>query len=136
MLDGAGENKQRVVPADLVILATGFRGDQKLKNMFVSPRVKDIIASASDTAMPLYRECVHPRIPQMAVVGYAEGLNNIYVTEMAAKWVARLLDGAFRLPGVRPRQHATRSTLRLSVPAVKRPRSCYPSPALVSFFLI
>ena len=35
------------------------------------------------------------------MVGYTEGLNNIYATEMAAKWVARLLDGAFRLPGVR-----------------------------------
>ncbi|XP_047083771.1 probable flavin-containing monooxygenase 1 [Lolium rigidum] len=97
VLDGAGSgNKRRVVPADVVILATGFRGDQKLRDMFVSPRVKDIIA-----AMPLYRECVHPRVAQMAVLGYAEGLNNIYASEMAAKWVARLLDGGFRLPSVR-----------------------------------
>uniref|UniRef100_A0ACD5XV98 Uncharacterized protein n=1 Tax=Avena sativa TaxID=4498 RepID=A0ACD5XV98_AVESA len=99
--DGLVLDKQRVVPADVVILATGFRGDQKLRNMFASPRVKDIIAGAPGTAAPLYRECVHPRVAQMAVVGYAEGLNNIYSTEMAAKWVARLLDGAFRLPGVR-----------------------------------
>ncbi|KAK1632893.1 hypothetical protein QYE76_007208 [Lolium multiflorum] len=95
VLDSGGE-KQRVAPADVVILATGFRGDQKLRNMFVSPRVKDIIAGA-----PLYRECVHPRVAQMAVLGYAEGLNNIYAAEMAAKWLARLLDGAFRLPSVR-----------------------------------
>ncbi|VAI20842.1 unnamed protein product [Triticum turgidum subsp. durum] len=102
VLDGAGAEK-RVVPADVVVLATGFRGDEKLKNMFASPRVKDIIAgsSNSDTAVPLYRESVHPRIPQMAVVGHAEGLNNMYASEMTAKWVARLLDGAFRLPGVR-----------------------------------
>jgi dimethylaniline monooxygenase (N-oxide forming) len=97
VLDGAGSgNKRRVVPADVVILATGFRGDQKLRDMFVSPQVKDIIAAA-----PLYRECVHPRVAQMAVLGYAEGLNNIYASEMAAKWVARLLDGRFRLPSVR-----------------------------------
>ncbi|KAM0836478.1 hypothetical protein ACQ4PT_062294 [Festuca glaucescens] len=100
MLDGGGD-KQRVVPADVVVLATGFRGDQKLRDMFASPRVKDIIAGAPETAVTLYRECVHPRIAQMTVVGYAEGLNNIYSCEMAAKWVARLLDGAFRLPGVR-----------------------------------
>ncbi|KAM3259576.1 hypothetical protein ACQJBY_051072 [Aegilops geniculata] len=102
VLDGAGAEK-RVVPADVVVLATGFLGDEKLRDMFASPRVKDIIAgsSNSDTAMPLYRECVHPRIPQMAVVGHAEGLNNIYASEMTAKWVARLLDGAVRLPGVR-----------------------------------
>ncbi|CAN6205139.1 unnamed protein product [Urochloa humidicola] len=42
-----------VVPADLVILATGFRGDQKLRDMFVSPRVKDIVAGSSDTTVPL-----------------------------------------------------------------------------------
>ncbi|KAK8460294.1 hypothetical protein SEVIR_2G309166v4 [Setaria viridis] len=97
VLDGAD---RRVVPADLVILATGFRGDQKLRDMFVSPRVKDIVAGSSDTTVPLYRECVHPRIPQMAVIGYSESLTNIFSIEMMAKWVARFLDGAFRLPGV------------------------------------
>ncbi|CAL5086991.1 unnamed protein product [Urochloa decumbens] len=73
----------------------------KLRDMFVSPRVKDIVAGSSDTTIPLYRECVHPRIPQMAVIGYSESLTNIYTIEMMAKWVARLLDGAFRLPTVR-----------------------------------
>ena len=66
------------MPADVVVLATGFLGDEKLKDMFASPRVKDIIAGSPDTAVPLYRECVHPRIPLMALVGDAEGLNNIY----------------------------------------------------------
>ncbi|RLN35547.1 putative flavin-containing monooxygenase 1 isoform X2 [Panicum miliaceum] len=99
--DGLVLDGGRVVPADLVILATGFRGDQKLRDMFVSPRVKDIVAGSPDTTVPLYRECVHPRIPQMAVIGYAESLTNIYAIEMMAKWVARFLDGAFRLPSVR-----------------------------------
>ncbi|CAL5072971.1 unnamed protein product [Urochloa decumbens] len=99
--DGLVLDGGRVVAADLVILATGFRGDQKLRDMFVSPRVKDIVAGSSDTTVPLYRECVHPRIPQMAVIGYSESLTNIYTIEMMAKWVARLLDGAFRLPSVR-----------------------------------
>lgn len=99
--DGAAAAAAVVVPADVVVLATGFRGDQKLRDMFVSPRVKAIVAGSSDTAVvPLYRECVHPRIPQMAVVGYSESLTNIYSIEMMAKWVARFLDGAFRLPSV------------------------------------
>ncbi|KAL6844626.1 hypothetical protein ACP4OV_025285 [Aristida adscensionis] len=97
VLDGAG---RRVVPADVVILATGFRGDQKLRDMFVSPRVKAIVAGSPDTTVPLYRECVHPQIPQMAVIGYSESLTNIHSIEMMAKWVARFLDGAFRLPEV------------------------------------
>ncbi|CAN6225350.1 unnamed protein product [Urochloa humidicola] len=99
--DGLVLDAGRVVPADLVILATGFRGDQKLRDMFVSPLVKDIVAGSSDTTVPLYRERVHPRIPQMAVIGYSESLTNIYSIEMMAKWVARFLDGAFRLPSVR-----------------------------------
>jgi dimethylaniline monooxygenase (N-oxide forming) len=36
----------------------------------------------------------------MAVVGYAESAASIYPYEMMAKWVAHLLDGAVRLPGV------------------------------------
>lgn len=102
-LDNSGESESTVkkIPADVVILATGYRGDQKLRDMFASPRLKAIVAGSPDAAVPLYRNCVHPRVPQMAVVGYAEGLNNIYVCEMMSKWVARLLDGAFRLPGVR-----------------------------------
>ncbi|KAF0910671.1 hypothetical protein E2562_004663 [Oryza meyeriana var. granulata] len=94
---GAGER----VPAELVILATGFRGDEKLRNMFASRLVRELVAGSPDTAVPLYRECVHPRIPQMAVIGYSESATNIHTCEMMAKWVARLLDGAFRLPPVR-----------------------------------
>ncbi|PUZ51468.1 hypothetical protein GQ55_6G189500 [Panicum hallii var. hallii] len=97
VLDGTGER----VDADVVILATGFDADRLLRGVFVSPRFREIVASGdSDTMLPLYRHCVHPRIPQMAVVGYAESAASIYPYEMMAKWVAHLLDGAVRLPGV------------------------------------
>jgi dimethylaniline monooxygenase (N-oxide forming) len=46
------------------------------------------------------RHCVHPRIPQMAVVCYVESAASIYPYEMMAKWVAHLLDGVVRLPSV------------------------------------
>ena len=51
-------------------------------------------------AMPSVRHCVHPRVPQMAVVCYAESAASIYPYEMMAKWVAHLLDGAVHLPSV------------------------------------
>ncbi|PUZ51469.1 hypothetical protein GQ55_6G189700 [Panicum hallii var. hallii] len=98
VLDGAGGER---VDADVVILATGFDADRLLSGVFVSPQFREIVVGRpSDTMLPLYRHCLHPRIPQMAVVGYAESAASIYPYEMMAKWVAHLLDGAVRLPGV------------------------------------
>ncbi|CAO2163337.1 unnamed protein product [Urochloa humidicola] len=103
VLDDCTGGGDRVVHADVVILATGFDADRLLSSVFVSPRFREIIVSGSgpsDTMLPLYRHCVHPRIPQMAVVGYAECAASIYPYEMMAKWVAHLLDGTVHLPGV------------------------------------
>ncbi|GJN16221.1 hypothetical protein PR202_gb03184 [Eleusine coracana subsp. coracana] len=47
------------------------------------------------------RNIVHPRIPQMAIVGYLESRATIYPYEMMSKWVAHLLDGTVRLPSVK-----------------------------------
>ncbi|KAJ1258936.1 hypothetical protein BS78_10G114300 [Paspalum vaginatum] len=101
VLDGG----ERAVGADVVILSTGFDIDRPLRDVLAaaSPWFSDIVAGAGagDAVLPLYRHCVHPRIPQMAVVGYAENGSSIYPYEMMAKWVAHLLDGAVRLPAVR-----------------------------------
>jgi dimethylaniline monooxygenase (N-oxide forming) len=52
LLDGTGER----VDADVVILATGFDGDQLLRGVFASPWFREIVASGtSDTMLPLYR---------------------------------------------------------------------------------
>ncbi|RCV21193.1 hypothetical protein SETIT_4G118800v2 [Setaria italica] len=96
--DGAGE---RVVGADVVILCTGFDIDRPLRDVFASPWFSEIIADDDAAVLPLYRHILHPRIPQMAMVGYAESGSSIHPYEMMAKWVAHLLDGAVRLPGVR-----------------------------------
>ncbi|EEC80194.1 hypothetical protein OsI_22074 [Oryza sativa Indica Group] len=89
-----------IVDADVVILATGFQADRQLRDIFVSPWFSKIVAESSDATVPLYRRCVHPRIPQMAIIVYAESAANIYPYEMMAKWVAHLLDGAFQLPSI------------------------------------
>nr|CAB3459750.1 unnamed protein product [Digitaria exilis] len=101
LLDGGGCEQ---VDADVVILATGYQADSHLSGLFVSsPWFSKIVAGSSsddNIAAPLYRQCVHPRIPQMAVIGHPESPAIIQTYEMMAKWVAHLLDGEVRLPSV------------------------------------
>ena len=43
------------IKSDLVILATGFKGDEKLKHIFASPVFQHHIMGSSHTIVPLYR---------------------------------------------------------------------------------
>lgn len=49
-----GEEPQQL-KADLVILATGYKGDQKLKNMFKSQTFQKYIVGSAISIVPLYR---------------------------------------------------------------------------------
>jgi dimethylaniline monooxygenase (N-oxide forming) len=91
------DDQRVVVEADLVILATGYDPDAPLRSVLASPWFRNVVAGGRDV-LPLYRQCVHQRIPQAAVVGYAESGASVYPYEMMARWVAHLLDGAVRLP--------------------------------------
>ncbi|KAK6128207.1 hypothetical protein DH2020_038051 [Rehmannia glutinosa] len=86
---------------DLLILATSFRGIDKLKAAFISPAFRDLMDKEDTTRLPLYRACVHPRIPQVAFVGFAESFANLFTSEMTCRWLAELLDGTFMLPSVK-----------------------------------
>ena len=50
--DGATDHP---IEADLVILATGYRGDIKLQNMFKSPIFQSSIVGSPGPTAPLYR---------------------------------------------------------------------------------
>lgn len=51
------------IEADLVILATGYRGDKKLKNIFKSPLFRNIISRSEFSTLGLYRYALCPSKP-------------------------------------------------------------------------
>ncbi|XP_024931013.3 probable flavin-containing monooxygenase 1 isoform X2 [Ziziphus jujuba] len=83
---------------DIVIFATGYKSDEKLKNIFASTYFQQCIIGSS---APFYRECIHPLIPNLAILGYAETGSNLFSTETRSKWVAHFLAGNFKLPTIR-----------------------------------
>ncbi|KAI3824878.1 hypothetical protein L1987_06350 [Smallanthus sonchifolius] len=97
-----GDDHSTQIEAEVVIYATGFKGVQKLKDIFESSRFGEFIAGSP--RVPLYRECIHPQIPQLAIIGFSESLSNLYISEMRSKWLVALLEGVFKLPSVKEMQ--------------------------------
>ncbi|KAI7747171.1 hypothetical protein M8C21_006614 [Ambrosia artemisiifolia] len=90
------------IEADVVIFATGFNGVEKIKNIFESPTFGHYIADTPRVG--LYRECIHPRIPQLAIIGFSDGISSLYTSETRCKWLAALLEGSFKLPSINEMQ--------------------------------
>nr|GLL39115.1 probable flavin-containing monooxygenase 1 [Ipomoea trifida] len=82
---------------DVVIFATGYESDEKLCSIFASNHFKNRITGS---LAPLYRGCIDPHIPQLAILGYSESPAILHTTEMQSKWLAHFLAGRFGLPKV------------------------------------
>ncbi|XP_059298164.1 probable flavin-containing monooxygenase 1 [Lycium ferocissimum] len=94
IIDG---EEYRPLETDVVIFATGYRSDDKLCDIFTSTNFqKGIVGSSA----PFYRECIHPHIPQLAILGYSESPSILYTTEMQSRWLAHFIAGKFQLPTI------------------------------------
>ena len=60
-------DKAEVVKADLVILATGFRGVDKLKDIFLSPTLQTQISGRPENAVPLYRSVFSHKLIHISI---------------------------------------------------------------------
>lgn len=49
------DGEDQLLETDLVILATGFRGDEKLRDIFLSKFFQECIVGSPTSAIPLYR---------------------------------------------------------------------------------
>ncbi|KAE8664357.1 putative flavin-containing monooxygenase 1 [Hibiscus syriacus] len=84
--------------ANVVLLATGFDGKKKIRDLL--PHPFSSLVTDSSGIMPLYRGTIHPLIPNMAFVGYVESVANLHTAELRCTWLARLVDGMFELPSI------------------------------------
>ncbi|WP_370323761.1 flavin-containing monooxygenase [Euzebya sp.] len=79
------------VEADLVIYATGYD--------ITFPFFDTDLISAPDNQIDLYRNVVHPEMPNTAFIGLAQPLGAIMpIAERQSKWIAAVLTGRAHLP--------------------------------------
>lgn len=83
----------RVEPADLLVLATGYRVSL--------PFLDDDVVAVHDNEMPLYQRVVAPGRPGLFFVGFVQTVGaNIALMEHQSEWVADLVTGRSVLPDV------------------------------------
>ncbi|MCO5553581.1 hypothetical protein L7F22_007104 [Adiantum nelumboides] len=96
--DGVVLHDGTFVPADIVILATGF--DSHTKIMSLLPFEYSSLLLDPCGVIPLYRGTIHPQIPHLAILGYQLKSSYVLASEMSARWLAHFLEGRFSLPSV------------------------------------
>jgi dimethylaniline monooxygenase (N-oxide forming) len=81
------------IPADLVVLATGWRTDYA----FLPSPVRARLEIESD-GLYLYRHILHPDVPRLAFIGNASTISSVLTYSLQARWLGDLLAGKIVLP--------------------------------------
>lgn len=83
----------KVLTPDLVVCGTGFT--QSLP--FLEKQYADKIIDSNGTYR-LFRNILHPEVPQLGFVGYNSSLFTTLTSEVAANWLVRYVQGELELP--------------------------------------
>lgn len=79
--------------ADSVVLATGWKTDYA----FLSEKTRSSLGFEED-GLYLYRQMVHPDVPNLVFVGSASTILSILTYSLQARWLGELIKGSHRLP--------------------------------------
>ncbi|QBJ96592.1 NAD(P)/FAD-dependent oxidoreductase [Rhodococcus sp. ABRD24] len=99
-----------VVPADVVVCATGFRQHVP----FLGEEMQDRLTDA-DGNFELYRQILPLDVPNLYFVGYGSSLFSPLSAEAAALWTANHLLGGTELPSLERRRAFVRTRLKWMV---------------------
>ncbi|KAG8367499.1 hypothetical protein BUALT_Bualt16G0078300 [Buddleja alternifolia] len=102
-----GENDP--IKLDIVIFATGYKGDEKLRNMFADPTFQNGIMGSPTSVVPLYSNAVFvslqtndPSPNSTTSSNRIFGVSfNVHTFEMRCMWLSFFLDQTFQLPSVK-----------------------------------
>eukprot|EP00850_Spirogloea_muscicola_P015321 SM000116S24242 [mRNA] locus=s116:256897:260516:- [translate_table: standard] len=98
---------EKEIEADVVLLCTGYNGASKLKSVLPC-EYRDCLSTPGE-CLYLYRGMLHPEIPDVAFLGYHEGLSAVQSAEMGSRWLGKVISGTLVLPAdevmERERQH-------------------------------
>lgn len=83
----------QVIRPDVVVLGTGFT--QSIPFLEAQYREKLV---AGDGGYQLFRNILHPQIPQLGFVGFNSSLFTTLTSEVAANWLVHYVQGKLRLP--------------------------------------
>lgn len=83
----------QVLTPDVVVCGTGF--SQELP--FLEPRYRELVLDKT-TGYQLFRNILHPQVPQLGFIGYNSSLFTTLTSEVAANWLVRYVQQSLQLP--------------------------------------